>query len=244
MTSYQGGKKRLGKKIYKQISEIEKIFTDEKLDYFEPFVGMGGVLRHFGKEKDRKCFACDVNKDLILMWKAVQQGWLPPTECTKEKYNELKNSKEHSAERAFIGCSLSWGGNYFEGSCRLDYTTSINYLTLGLTGISKIKNDIINVHFYENKAYNKFYPKNMLIYCDPPYKNNQLRTKLFKNFDHDKFWETMREWSKENLVVISESVAPEDFTKIWSIESRNTTNKKNGTKHYLDCLFIHSSLLN
>ena len=47
----------------------------------------------------------------------------------------------------------------------------------------------------------------------------------------------MREWSKKNIVVISESIAPKDFKKIWCIESRITNNVK--TKRYQDCLFMH-----
>ena len=54
MTTYQGGKKRIGKKIYQVISLIEKeIYPNEKLPYFEPFIGMGGVMRHFGHDNDR-----------------------------------------------------------------------------------------------------------------------------------------------------------------------------------------------
>ena len=51
MTTYQGGKKRIGKKIYEVIKLIElDVFKDMKLPYFEPFVGMASVIKYFGKE--------------------------------------------------------------------------------------------------------------------------------------------------------------------------------------------------
>lgn len=55
---------------------------------------------------------------------------------------------------------------------------------------------------------------NNVIYCDPPYAN----TKQFansQNFNYDEFWETMRQWSKNNYVLISELEAPDDFICIW-----------------------------
>jgi DNA adenine methylase len=36
-----------------------------------------------------------------------------------------------------------------------------------------------------------------------------------KSFNYDEFWQIMREWSKKNIVLISEQNAPEDFECIW-----------------------------
>ncbi len=94
-----------------------------------------------------------------------------------------------------------------------------------------------NVKFFDSSSYDEFEPKNLLIYCDPPYKDNNLNSKYFKNFDHDKFWNVMRKWSKNNLVIISESTAPKDFIEIWSTTSRSTNISK--TIKYKDCLYIH-----
>lgn len=54
-----------------------------------------------------------------------------------------------------------------------------------------------------------------MVYCDPPYQN----TKQFANgidFDYEYFWETIRNWSKNQYVLVSELQAPEDFEVIWS----------------------------
>jgi site-specific DNA-adenine methylase len=246
MTSYQGGKKRIGKRIYRVISEIEKILSpDKKLPYFEPFVGMGGVLRHFAREPDRKTTACDANIDLILMWKALQKGWKPPTNTTREEYERLKYSKEHSPERAFIGIVASFGNNFF-GAYRLDYSDrkyKRKFMKEGYNGLMNILPEIQSTRFLNARSYDRFQPVGKLIYCDPPYVGNKLSSNYFQEFEHEKFWETMREWSKYNIVIISESIAPVDFKKIWCTESFLTTGgiKKFNTKHYKDCLFIHKN---
>lgn len=50
----------------------------------------------------------------------------------------------------------------------------------------------------------------MLVYCDPPYINT-TQYGAFNGFDHEAFWDKMREWTLSNTVVVSEYEAPEDF---------------------------------
>jgi site-specific DNA-adenine methylase len=236
MTAYQGGKKRIGKFIYEIISSYSnKIDPSNKMNYFEPFHGMGGVMCHFAKENKRILLANDKNKDLILLWKAIQNDWAPPSSISKEEYNLLKNSKEHSALRGFVGIVCSWGGIWFH-NYRLKYQkNNKDFIKEGINGLNKIKDDMKHVVF-DSKCYSEYSPKNQIIYCDPPYKGNNLKSTSFKGFDHEKFWNIMREWSKDNLVFISESSAPDDFEKIWEKTSYSTNQHKN--KKYSDCLFI------
>lgn len=245
MVVYQGGKTRLGRRIHDVIVEIESdIYGDEKMVYFEPFVGMAGVLTHFGKDKNRpKIYACDANKDIILMWKALQKGWIPPLECTQDHYDKLKASTKHSAERGFIGTVASWGGIFFH-AYRLKYKCNRNYLQEGSNGLMKILPTIRDVKFYKADTYNSFTPEDLLIYADPPYKGNMLgdSSSLFQKFDHENFWNTMREWSESNLVIISESSAPEDFICIWSATGSISSGKGRKVVEFHDNLYIHESL--
>lgn len=85
---------------------------------------------------------------------------------------------------------------------------------------------------FTNKDYRELKPKNMLIYCDPPYKETtypikyRRDIKYYDKFDNDEFWEIMRIWSKNNIVIISETSAPTDF--IWEKEiSRSASKSKN-----------------
>ena len=59
--SYQGGKQRLGRKIYNVI----KNYDDGTIDYLEPFVGFCGVIKHVEKG-DRKLVGCDINENIIM----------------------------------------------------------------------------------------------------------------------------------------------------------------------------------
>ena len=201
---------------------------------------MGGVIRHFGKDNHRKLFASDINIDLIMMWNALKKGWKPPLKCSKTKFEKLKYSDEHSADRAFLGIVASFGTIFFN-TYRLDSSNNHDYLREGYNGLMDILPDIKKVKF-KHGNYDDYNLNGYLIYCDPPYKNNNLNSIYFEKFDHDKFWNVMRKWSKNNIVIISESTAPKDFKKIWSTESHNSNRYK--TKRYSDNLYIHKSLYN
>ena len=241
MTSYQGGKRRLGKKIYEAIVNYEAKNSNNKLDYFEPFCGMCGVLKHFTLENNRNIYACDLNKDIILMWKAVQQGWIPPSSCSKLKYNKLKNSPIPSAERGFIGTTCSFSGIFFKGGYR-SKSQNYNFCKSGKKGVLELGKALHNTKFLNAQSYDSFEPSGMLIYCDPPYLSNKINSQLFQNFDHEKFWNIMRKWSKNNLVVISERTAPKDFKCIWNTDYKtshlNQGTMANNKKIHNECLFV------
>ena len=85
------------------------------------------------------------------------------------------------------------------------------------------------MHFY-NKSYRDFNPKGMLIYCDPPYKSTQgYSTGMF---DSELFWDTIRKWSKNNCVFVSEENAPSDFEIVWKKQKRRTLDKANRFYRY------------
>jgi len=235
MTYYQGGKKRLGKEISEKIIEIEKKYSDYNLPYFEPFCGMLGVAVHIRHDNlDRNMYMNDYNPDIINMWKAIKKGWEPPKTVSKKKFNELKESKMSTPERGFVGFACSYNGNLFAG-----FRTGI-FLKNSRKAVLEYGDYIKNFKF-TNKSYTEFEPKNMLIYSDPPYKNNQLTyNKFFQNFDHDLFWKTMRKWSKNNIVIISEYTAPKDFKCIWKKQTNytsGTSNKQNAER--TEKLFIY-----
>ena len=236
MPSYGGGKAKLGNEIYNVIRDTEDEENWKGNTYFEPFCGMCGVGIHFMKEDmlekvsvRRKVKFCDANEDLILMWQKLKKGWkLPAKCCSRKKYEELKVSKKHSALRGFMGIACAYSGIFFSGyrpsSDKQDFYGNTRK---GLIDMGKdISNYGSKVQFLKARDYRQFKPKGNTIYVDPPYKDNNIQSKHFDNFDHDAFWDVMRMWSKDNLVFISEYQAPKDFEEIWRKDFGSVYSKK------------------
>jgi DNA adenine methylase len=240
MPAYGGGKAKTGKEIYKKIRELEEKYNWYGKKYFEPFCGMLGVGIHFSIEEDRHIIANDINKDLILMWKKLKTGkWYPPTSCTRKKYFELKESKKHTAERGFLGISCAYSGIFFAGFRPKD-RNGRNYLSINRKSIMKMV-PYLNNFVFHSKDYRKFKPKGMTIYCDPPYKNNNFNSEHFSEFDHEEFWETMRKWSRENLVIISEYSAPKDFKVVW--RKKTNSSFSTTTRNRVEKLYMYSKTM-
>lgn len=58
-----------------------------------------------------------------------------------------------------------------------------------------------------------------------------------KDFDHDKFWEWVRKMSVNNIVIVSELEAPNDFKCIWHKTVSRTVKPNDGIKA-VEKLFI------
>jgi DNA adenine methylase len=223
---YLGGKY----KIRKQIScYLESVRGGR--DYLEPFVGSAAVLQEMRGART----ASDSNKALITMYKALQEGWLPPDSITEEMYAHYRMTQdEDDPLTAFIGIGCSFGGKWFGGYARGGIKR--NYAREAKSSLVKLVPFIKDVHF-NTCSYSDYTPKNMLIYCDPPYEDT---TGYGNNFDSLSFWNVMREWSENNIVVISEFKAPSDFRCVLSIGSRTSIrNSKNISALTVEKLFMY-----
>jgi len=216
---YLGGKHGIGKSIANFISE--KCPPNTVNGYLEPFCGSLGVFKNMTGLGYEKCIASDKQPDLIEMWKKIQTNSLYIPNISEKEYNKLKMAKSPNALKAVAGFGLSFGGKYFAGYAQ-KWSGSRDFLTEFKNSIEKIKPTIQNSVFY-NKSYDEFKPHNMLIYCDPPYKTTEGYST--GDFDHNLFWDTMRKWSRDNCVFISEESAPSDFKVVWKKRKRRTLDK-------------------
>ena len=243
MTSYHGGKQKIGKDIANAICNyitndkgIEK--NDIRMNllqgYCEPFCGMLGVYRHVYKKlislpikisyksDSFKFLAGDYNKSLILMWKKAQKGWKPPIECSEDRYNRLKKRIKPSAEKGFIGHQYSYGGQYFKGY-RGKYGNKGTYkkASKNVSDIAKLLKKVkFNKGIVTAKgSYDQFSKlKNFIIYCDPPYKDDKSSYYFDEehnrlSFDHVSFWKWCLKMSKNNIIFVSEYKCPYQFYK-------------------------------
>ena len=230
---YLGGKNKIGKYIANVMKE--RIRPGEVDGYLEPFCGSLGVTQHM--TSDYNVIASDTHSDLIALWKKVKADkFISPKNMTEARYLKIKNQKSPSALKAFVGFGCSFGGKYFSGYAQ-KYTNgkNENYLRAVTNSMKKIQPKITNVKF-KCCDYKKWKPKNMLIYCDPPYKYSKFpvkyrtSTKRYDVFDSKVFWDTMRKWSKNNYVFISEQEAPEDFISVWNRSTYRSASQSKKTR--------------
>ena len=247
MTSYHGGKQRIGKVLAEIIYKTSIALEDKDLKirgYCEPFCGMLGVYRHtlelFEEHKPRlKYKAGDTNKSVILMWKEAQKGWNPDiiTTIDKKYFDKLKYSKKDSAIRGFIGHHCAFGGVYF-GGFRPERCLKNNIKKV-VNKINDIGYDLENVSFTHGDYKQFSNLKGYIIYCDPPYSiyNRYYDTDMNQQyFNHDEFWNWCRKMSKDNIIFISEYKAPDDFILLYSNDTKinhNSITKKNSDNLYI-----------
>ena len=231
---YFGGKTR----TCKLIAEILQSNLKEDQVFLSPFIG-GGWIECLVKGK-KECY--DKHKYLIAMYKELQKGWKPPKNITKEQYAYIKaNMDEEPYLTGFAGFGCSFAGKWFGGYAKDN--TNRNFCLNAYNSILR-KMDGFKDTKFDCEDYLNLNPCDRLIYCDPPYEGTTQYSKvILGHFDSDEFWQTMREWSQNNVVVISEYSAPEDFRCVWKqnvkLDIRDANNKK---KNRVEKLFALSDI--
>ena len=220
---YFGGKAR----IATDIVDIINIYKKDNQAFLSPFLG-GGWVEQFIKGKK---ILCDKHTYLIEMYKALQNGWLPPTELAKEEYMHIKDNQDEQPHlTGFVGFGCSFAGKWFGGYAK-DKSGRNYCLNAHNSILKKIENGLLDNTKLLNDDYRNLNPHDMIIYCDPPYKGTtQYDKNVVGEFNNNEFWDVMREWSKNNTVLISEYDAPEDFEIVWQKEVKLDIRDKNNEK--------------
>lgn len=237
---YMGSKSR----ISQDICPIIQGFIDEQdRSYYEPFCGGCNVIEHIiAKER----FAADNQRYLIELYKNLHNVDQLPEFVTREHYCDVRNSyKSNDGKYAdwyigAVGFLASYNGRFFDGGYsgliksksgveRNYYAEAKKNLFAQMPLLTDVRficadyKDTINLH-------------NFVVYCDPPY----LGTKQYRSskcFNHDEFWNWVREMSEDNIVIVSEHSAPNDFECIWHQNIVRTINNRNRI-HTIEKLFI------
>lgn len=187
--------------------------------------------------KERKRYGSDANASMIaFMDAASNKKWLPPRNVSQSEFDKLKQSSKPSALKGFVGCALSFGSQFMSGYVgKYDKKKTVpEYIESSRKRIVKSAPYLKGVH-YKVGGYDSFrIPRGMIIVCDPPYAASKEAkpNPLFREFDNDRFWEWVREASKDNLVFVCEEKAPSDFICVWQKDYTRVTNQKKHTKKY------------
>ena len=221
-----GSKSRIVKYI---VPIIQKYIDDNNCQcYWECCVGGANVI---DKIQCQRKVGSDKNKYLIALLQHVQQGLPLYESVSKELYDKARSSYNQRTlefedwELGNIGFLASYNGRWFDGGyAKPGYEKTKtgeryrDYYREAKKNLLDQVQDVRNVEFLccDYKAFPEN-PKGWVIYVDPPYQG----TKQYANatrFDYEEFWEIMRKWSIENIVLISELNAPSDFECIWEQE--------------------------
>ena len=230
---YFGGKVRIAKDLSIYLNSVLK----ENQPFVDLFCGSCNIISKI--DNNRLRIANDKHYYLIEMWKALQNGWEMPNEISEEEYQYIRNNKDEKPYlTGFVGFGCSYSGKWFGGYCRNN--TNRNYCLNAKNSNLKILKKINNVVFY-NKDYDDVeIPFDSLIYCDIPYKNT---TQYCKNevgvFNHDEFYQWVRENSDKYEIYISEYKhnIPNDFEIVWEKNSKkDIRNKKNEQEKTIEVL--------
>lgn len=211
---------------------------------------MVGGANVIDKIECRKKYGTDINTYLIAIYQNIDKISELPQEITREEYSSVRQSyydKDGKYPDWYIGAIgflASYNGKFFGGyagkvntkinTIRDYYDEAKRNLLSQVPNLKGIKWKAIDYRLMKRDI------SGYVIYCDIPYINT---TGYQSEFDHDEFWQWAREMSKENVVLVSEQKAPDDWTAIWQ-QSVKRTLDNNSRFNGEEKLFILSENLN
>lgn len=230
---YLGGKGR----IAKQLSEIMLDHAAQRNgQYWEPFVGGGAMAAAMGQHFHTAHYS-DIHEDLIMMWDALNAGWVPPENVSLEQYRELRAATQPSALRGFVGFGGSFGGKWFAGYARGGHNsngTPRNHQAESqravLRDIEKMRARTLTT-FSVRDVFSITPGAGDLVYCDPPY-SGTTKYSSTDSFDHERFWNAAKQWASAGAhVYVSEYQAPPGWTSIWEKPLRSSVRIGSEDRH-------------
>jgi DNA adenine methylase len=231
---YVGGKQKSGGH---HIAAVIKHYAKQVStpDVVEP---MCGGLSVTSRLKQFAVHARDACVPLIALYRAMQQGWLPPAEVTRAEWLHYKAVQDpHDPMTAFVGFGCSRSGAWFSAYIN-DYKYTdrrVPAATAARDSLFKKLEACAGVEFVAGDYADA--PVRGVWYCDIPYAGT-LGYPAVGPFDHARFWSVAENVSVHAPVIVSERAAPAPFVAIaeWSVQSRLNTP---GAGRRMERLFVH-----
>ena len=238
---YMGSKNRIAKHI---VPILQKYINENNITcYIEPCVGGANIIDKIQCERK---IGADKNQYLIALLKRVQDGLSLYESVSKPLYDKARSAFNNGDTSEFedwevgnIGFLASYNGRWFDGGfAKPGYEKTKNgerYRDYYQEAKNNILTQSENLKGIEFSCCDYTYwvdSKDCIFYVDPPYKDTKQYANA-TNFDYDLFWETMRKLSEDNIVIVSEQNAPDDFECIWEQEvsrSIKATDKSKATE--------------
>ena len=215
-----GSKAKLAKYIVPIIQN--EIDTNGSKYYLEPFVGGANII---DKIQCQNKIGYDINKYLISLLKQAQiDTSIFPEKITEEEYYYVKEHKDDFPDWyvGLVGFCASFSAKFFSGYAR-DKKTGRDIPNEGIRNIIKQASNLKNIKFEVKNYLDINEISGYTIYADPPYfnkKSTQNKYPGVDKFNENDFWEWCKKIGKNNIVLISNYDAPNDFKCIFEKEYR------------------------
>ena len=216
---------------------LQKTINDRGVSlYIEPFVGGANMI---DKIKCERRIGYDRSETLIALLCQARDDFskiLP--EGSQELWNKGKGYVKdgimpEDMTLADIGAMeffASFSSRGFPGG----YANNVNgrnYFCERRDNLEKQAPALKEIEFYQSNYYDLPIPKGAVVYCDPPYAGTkEYGYAKQEKMNYERFWNWVRELSKENYVFVSEQSAPADFDIIWEMEAKRTNGANNNFK--------------
>lgn len=231
---YMGSKSKYAQYI---VPILQKVINDNNIHvYIEPFVGGANII---DKIKCEVRYGYDRSDTLIALLTQARDDFSKVlAEGSRELWDKGKGYVKdgimpEDMTLADIGAmeffasfsSRGYPGGYANNTAGHDYFKERR------ANLEKQSPNLKGILFYPANYYELAHVSGAVIYCDPPYANTkQYGYASQEKMDHQRFWNWVREMSKDNYVFVSEQTAPDDFEAIWEIETKRTVGSDNNFK--------------
>lgn len=199
---YLGGKTRLAKRLVAAMAPYRR-----GRPFWEPFCG--GLSVSVELAKGGPGLVSDANPALIALYKGVANGWQPPESLSEEMHAFAKKLPDDQPLKAFAGFGCSFGGTWFGTYARSPVPTR-NYAATCARALARDIGALLDsgarVEHLDFLAFDP-QPTPYFLYLDPPYRGT-TGYKGVPDFDHDRFYERVRGWSRYTDVFVSEFEMP------------------------------------
>lgn len=250
---YMGSKRRYAKDIVPIIQEY--IDKNKITTFVDCFCGGGNLV---DKIHCDTLIANDLSPTLIALHEIAQTDFNSiPTDGNREywdtAYTEWKKMKKQMDNNEEINVNMplymigaiEWYGSFANGGFPRGYakpSAGRNYYQEAYRNHKKqaesenYKKIIFRQGDYRDLVSN-IPLNNAIFYCDSPYKGTKPYA-ISSKFNHEEYYDWLRETSKQVPIFISEQVLPPDFISIWEKDAKRTCGKDNNFKACEKLYFI------
>lgn len=236
---YLGSKAR----IIKQLIPIITEHLNGENEFVDAFMGGANVISNIDYHNK---VGIEYSIYSWAIWNEISMfgiDWIPQAFDEEDYYDVKKSYKDKDGRYkqsmiGYVGNCLSYGSKWWGGFAKFNPKKNEDHVKEAYNGIKKQYENfkyLVTTKFM-CASYDEYdYKPNSVIYCDPPY---QSTIGYESSFDHDKFWNWVREMSKKgHHVYVSEYSAPSDFKCVWRKAVKEQVGKNINQK--VEKLFVY-----